>query len=108
VVRLSGAVVSVSLATLHKVHSGRATIGPVSERSGIAATVRSVDERVRARPRTSAVVYFVVLSTAWAVAEVYLGGESVTVGVLLGGLFGLIYVGLAWFWGDLGEADATE
>ena len=80
----------------------------MSEKSGIAATLRGVDERLRARPRTSAVVYFVVLSTAWAAAEVFLGGESVTVGVLLGCLFGLLYVALAWFWGDLGDADAAE
>ena len=79
----------------------------MSEKSGIAATLRGVDERLRARPRTSAVVYFVVLSTAWAAAEVFLGGESVTVGVLLGGLFGLLYVMLAWFWGDLGDAETT-
>ena len=80
----------------------------MTERSGIVGAVRAVDERMRARPRVSAAVYFVVLSTAWAALEVFLGGQSVTVGVLLGCLFGLLYVALAWFWGDLGDTDAAE
>jgi hypothetical protein len=63
---------------------------------------------MRARPRVSAVVYFVVLSTSIAALEVFLGGKSVATAVLLGGLFGAVYVALAWFWGDLSDASAIE
>lgn len=71
--------------------------------AGLIATKRRVDEWLGARPRATALVYFVVLTAMWASAEFFLGGGTLTRAVLFGGLFASIYVALMWFWGNLGD-----